>query len=301
MNRRTFVKSSLAAGAVGLGAGGFLFIRRNQARAAVQAGMLTDALPALTDQSLDQLKTLPVQAREEIRRYFHGKCLNVQSFVGHICSSAFQEQLAGCHTPEERETCFMLAFCGRVTSEVEILNRVETIAAEVGRDLDTAWASYCTQLSGKWTTRISQYGAPLAAAALTDRVSGVIRSELARAVKLATTKTQAPFRRTIAEIGASAILLLPVTRLGKAGVIMSVPVFLLLAAKHLWDYVTARLQDRGGDYQAAISGRLALLGQRVGDEFEREIRQRLLDLHTWQQQAVRTTAGALVYERVPLF
>ena len=46
-----------------------------------------------------------------------------------------------------------------------------------------------------------------------------------------------------------------------------------------------------GDYQAAISGRLALLGNRVGASFEQEVRQRLADLHTWQEGSVRATAA----------
>lgn len=76
--------------------------------------------------------------------------------------------------------------------------------------------------------------------------------------------------------------------------------FFLDAARHVWDYLTARLEDRRGEYQAAISGRLALLGNRVGTEFEREVRRRLADLHTWQERAVRETAGRLAEERVGL-
>ena len=57
-----------------------------------------------------------------------------------------------------------------------------------------------------------------------------------------------------------------------------------------------RLDDRRGDYQAAISGRLALLGNRVGAEFEREIRERLNDLHTWQERSIRNTAKQVAEE-----
>lgn len=79
-----------------------------------------------------------------------------------------------------------------------------------------------------------------------------------------------------------------------------IPVFFILAARHVWEYITGRLDDRRGEYQAAISSRLALLGNRVGAEFEREVRQRLTDLHTWQERSIRNTATRLAEERVGL-
>jgi hypothetical protein len=79
-----------------------------------------------------------------------------------------------------------------------------------------------------------------------------------------------------------------------------VPVFLLQATKHVWDYVMGQLENRRGDYQAAISGRLALLGNRVGGEFEREVRLRITDLHTWRERSIRETAQRLAEERVGL-
>jgi hypothetical protein len=77
-------------------------------------------------------------------------------------------------------------------------------------------------------------------------------------------------------------------------------VFVVLAAKSVWEYVAAQLEDRRGDYQAAISGRLAALGNRVGAEFEREVRRRLADLHTWRDRAVREAAGQVAGESVGL-
>jgi len=104
---------------------------------------------------------------------------------------------------------------------------------------------------------------------------------------------------TIGKIGQSAILLLPlVVEFGSANLPIAIPLFVLLAAKPVWDYAMGQLEDRRGDSQAAISGRLALLGNHVAAEFEREVRQRLTDLHTWQEQAVRVTAGRLAEERI---
>src|SRR5437867_3352798 len=114
MNRRRFLREGLAGGALALGAGGLLLVRRNQARAAVTSHMLGDALPALSTKSQEELNRLPARARDEIKRYFHGKCLNVEGFVSHICSDSFAERLGRCSTADQRLACFFEAFCGRV-------------------------------------------------------------------------------------------------------------------------------------------------------------------------------------------
>jgi hypothetical protein len=69
VNRRRFLGQAMAGGALALGTGGFLVVRRSQARAAFTSSMLDDALPPLTRQSLRELTTLPGRARDEIRRF----------------------------------------------------------------------------------------------------------------------------------------------------------------------------------------------------------------------------------------
>lgn len=301
MNRRRFLREGIAGGTIALGAGGFLFARRSQARADMTSRLLDDALPPLSSNGLRELNTLPVRAREEIRRYFHGKCLNVEGFVSHICSNEFVERLGRCRTQDEREVCFLQAFCGRVSTEAEILNQVETIAADVGSELDSGWGAYCNELSGRWNTRIQGYGSLLTMDELSNRLGGMIRTEISQAARQAVSGNQKPaVGETIGRVGASAVLLLPLIQFGQVGLAVGIPVFVILAARHVWDYVTARLEDRRGNYQAAISSRLALLGNRVGAEFEREVRQRLTDLHTWQERSIRNTATRLAEERVGL-
>jgi hypothetical protein len=301
MNRRRFLREGLVGGALAAGAGGFLFARRSQARAALTSSLVDEALPPLTANSYRELNSLPARARGEIQRFFHGKCLDVRGFVTHVCSDEFAERLGRCRTPEERETCFLLAFCGRIATAEEILFRVETIAAELGSELDSAWGDYCARTSGTWNTHVRDLGPSWAPEGFADRVSGWIRGELEQAARQAISGNRRPaVGETIGNIGQSAVLLLPLLELGPPGISAAVPVFFLLAAKHVWDYASARLEDRRGDYQAAISGRLALLGNRVGTEFEREVRLRLTDLHAWQERAVRDAAGKLAEERVRL-
>jgi hypothetical protein len=299
MNRRHFLREGIAGGTVVLGAGGFLLFCRSQARAAVVSRLLDDAVPVLAGQSLTEQQSLPARAREEMRRYFHGKCLNVEGFVSHICSAGFGERLGRCRTEQERQNCFTLAFCSRVATEAEILNRVETVATDVGGELDAAWASYCDTLAGKWNTLLGSSSGPLVGDDLTSRLGGLIRVEMTAAAQLAAADGRAPaVGATIGEIGRSAVLLLPLAGLGPEGVAIGVPVFVLLAIKAVWDFVAGQLEDRRGDYQAAISARLAGLGNRVGSEFEQEVRLRLTDLHTWRERAVRATADRLAAERV---
>jgi hypothetical protein len=210
MNRRRFLREGIAGSGLALGTGGFLFIRRNQARGEATARMLDDALPTLAQNSLKELQRLPVRAREEIRRYFHGKCLNVAGFITHICSPAFGELLGHCRTQEEREICFLQAFCARVTTDAEILNQVYTFAAEAGSELDLAWADYCSSLSLKWNTHIQKHGSALLNDEFIDRLDGIIRSEIAQAVGQAVSGLQQPtISGTLHKIGESALRLLP--------------------------------------------------------------------------------------------
>ena len=287
VDRRRFVSEGAAVGLIALGGAGTLLYRRSQAREALTSHMLKEALPSLDASAAKGLNALPVRAREEIKRYFHGKCLNVEGFVTHICSNQFAERLGRCRTPADREACFLHAFCSRVASEAEILNQVETIADDIGSELDSAWSSYCGEC-GPAGTRASRVMAPgVAADELQSRLDGMIRTELEQAARLAMAGNQRPaVGETIGKIGASAVMLLPLVPVAPLGLQVGIPLFVMLAAKHVWDYAMGRLEDRRAGYQAAISGRLALLGNRVGAEFEREVRLRITDLHAWQDRSV---------------
>jgi hypothetical protein len=137
---------------------------------------------------------------------------------------------------------------------------------------------------------------------LTRRLGDQVQGELRNALQHAAATGEIPALGTMLRgIGESAILLLPLLRFRQAGLAVAAPVFLLLAARHIWDFVVAQLADRRPGYQAAISGRLALLGNRVGSELETEVRRRLGELHGWQQQSIRAVADQFVEERVGLF
>lgn len=140
------------------------------------------------------------------------------------------------------------------------------------------------------------------------RLEPTIRNDISRAAREAVSAKQRPsIGETIGKIGESAVRLLPLAKIsvkrGPTGIEVEgnpfvIPVFFLLAARDVWEFITARLQDRAADCQLAISSRLALLGHRVGGEYEREVRLRLTNLHTWQERSIREAANLLAVERV---
>jgi hypothetical protein len=88
-------------------------------------------------------------------------------------------------------------------------------------------------------------------------------------------------------------------KLGKVEI--NLPKFLVEATRRFFDYLLERRADRRNDDQAAITARLADLGNRVAAEFEKEIRQRLVTLHTWQENAVRMAARRRAEQGIGLF
>src|SRR5688500_18458691 len=96
MNRRQFL-SRLSAVGTPLLIGGTIFSvrwgQRVHARENLRKQMLGTAIPVLTQNAHAELLALPTRARQEIRQYFHGRCLKVTGFVSEICSAGFAEKL----------------------------------------------------------------------------------------------------------------------------------------------------------------------------------------------------------------
>jgi hypothetical protein len=302
MNRRQFVTSAgWASLAVGVPSG-FLFLRRGQLRAEARGRLLDEALPPLDQLSTTHLTRMPQRAREEIRRFFHGKCLNVESFATHVCSSSFVEQVGRCRTNEEREACFLAAFCSRVATEVEILNYVDTIAGEMGAELNAAWQTYCERLTDAWKPQLAALGSPaLSSDQILNATGSFIRGEIQATIQSANANRLPSLGESLENVGKTALLLAPLAFAGEAGLAIGLPLFIVQGIRSLWDYIWSRWDDRRADFQAAISGRLAMLGNRIGDGFQQEMRLRLNDLHTWRTNAVRKQADNIVEARIGLF
>lgn len=291
MDRRTFLGASGFTGGV-MALAGLHIGHAAYARNTLEKQLLAEADPLLTDKALHELRDLPTRGREEIRTWFHGPCLNAAAFATKVTSDSFRDQLSRVADVDQQRALFLSAFLAKVVSESEILNRISVIAEEVGSELDLNWQECCRRLSDQWGIHVREYGSTLPddlAGSLEPVIrSGIIESlELARSV----TGTQPVLSETAAGIGEAAILLLPLARVPGAAQSF-LPVFLLTAVSHLFSYVNA-LWNRAESIDVvrrAVSARLALLANRIGAEFESEVRVAVGRLHDWQQQAVTTAA-----------
>lgn len=295
MNRRRFLVSGAAAAALAVP---ILHVRHGYARTETERRLLNDALPGLADVAEHELQTIPLRGRQEIESYFHGLCLNVNGFITHICSEPFQRLVRQAQSPEEHNHRFLAAFCERLAREDEILRRIDGIATTAGSEIDAAWTVYCTTLSARWGKRLPA-SKPLATEDLVAQLGASLRDDLQFAALRATTIEQRPaLGETLETLGKSAIKLLPLLRLGKYGLIVGVPVFLVLAAKPVWDTLRRYGTQVQDDVQAAMTIALSSLAKRTGSEFEAELRRRVSDLHEWRLQAVSKTSQTLAAERV---
>jgi hypothetical protein len=110
MNRRKFLITASGVGISGLITGG-LFVNRAYARDRLRAKLLADVMPVLTEKAHDEFARLPVMARDDLRTWFHGPCLNAAEFAREICSNAFLERLRSCSTMDLRESLLIKSLC----------------------------------------------------------------------------------------------------------------------------------------------------------------------------------------------
>jgi hypothetical protein len=286
MNRRKFLSTAATAGGVALLGGGF-WARQAYARGRLSRELIRQSAPVLTAKAHQELLTLPARAREEMRRYFHGVCLNVHGFVQEVCSPDFADRLADCTSSQQQQELVLLAFMREVATEAQVLNRVQVIAEDVSADLDRNWASCCTELANKWDASLREYRTTVTANELTDRLAPLLQAGLRQAVEQAASgNRRLALDATLAEVSKSALMLVP---LSAEAPWLGWPLFAVLALKPVFEYFIGRVKDRASDLQWAVSDKLAQLGNRMGSEFEGEVRNRITDLHRWQDQAV---AGA---------
>lgn len=282
-DRRRFLKRASETSAVLLLGGGLLsarFVQRAHARHTLTADLLSRSLPVLNRSETDELSTLPPRAHDEIRRYFHGVCLNVHGFAEHICSNGFAVKLAQCAGDEQKHALLNVAFSQTVATG--------TIAREVGVELDRNWSTVCEELNDSWKLALkptSSNGERLDLLSITDET--ILQSLNEARAKAYPVGQRPAISQPIAEIGMAAILLLPVAVFGPE---VAFPLFVARALSSAWSFVLGRLAHRAADYQLAISEHLSVLGNRVASECEREIRNRIADLHTFQQRAIELAA-----------
>ncbi|HVX14164.1 MAG TPA: hypothetical protein VHC22_23460 [Pirellulales bacterium] len=290
-DRRLFLKKITRASS-GVVVGGTLlsarFLQQAHARYALKGELLGKSLPLLNDKEAEELAHLPQKAQDDIRQYFHGVCLNVHGFTERVCSNGFAEKLKSCASDEQKHALLNVAFSQKVATGIEVLNRVDVIAGEIGAELDRNWSKLCGQLNDSWKLTLKSAMPSDQRLDLVAVTQDTILQSLGDARSRAYPLGQRPaLSETISEIGKAAILLLPVAA-GEPQV--AFPWFLIRALVSAWSYVLGRLAHPAADYQLAITEHLAALGNRVAAECEQEVRRRIADLHTYQQQAIDVAA-----------
>jgi hypothetical protein len=190
-------------------------------------------------------------------------------------------------------------------TESEVLSRVETVAHEVGQELDQAWFTCCRKIADEWKVSLGmtiETKSTIEAQSkqgLAESLEPMIYRHLEAARQSTYPLGQRPaLSETAFSIGKSALLLLPMVSIAPH---TAIPLFIIAAAKPTWDYILGQLNHRVPAYQRAITSRLSLLGNRVGTEFEHETKHRIADLQIWQEQALSEMATRQAAKAVPLF
>jgi hypothetical protein len=306
-----FLQGATPAAAIGL-VGGTIWTRRAFARHQLSSALISQSSPVLARKVREEQLTIPSRATAEIKQWFHAKCLRVEQFVEHICSNSYREKLHACRTPEDQNNLLLVSFCGKVVTDSEILTRVQLIADEAGQEIDRDWNECCESIGAKWQLQITDYKKPIPVDQLLQTTEKLIAQHVSEAIAQAKASAQHPAAgETLGKIGASAIMLFPLTLIHANGLLgefdlanplqvaLALPTFIFVSLQHVFQYVCGLLADPKPDLQRAISGRLALLGNRVGAEFESEIRRRLDALHDWQEQSLADVADHYADSVVP--
>lgn len=297
MDRRQLLK---ALGVCGLGAAvaGTYGADRVWARSKLRQQLLQASLPLFAQPETDELQRLPTQARKQLVQWFHAPCCNAAEFVYDLCSAQFQQRLRACPDANARHELVSNLFVSRVVSVVEITEQVETIAVELGNDLDRNWIALRGQLLHNWRLQLPSYQ-KFDADTLVQRIRPLVDDTVAGCIDEACQQTDSLLAQRESRIwlglGAKALLLIPAAHL--SGVVW--PWFVLGGlwqfAEWYWESLIAPIAD----LQAAVTSRVATLARRLGNEFHTEIRTRVADLHHWRQQAVINACDQLALEEHP--
>ncbi len=294
MERREFLQ---AAGAVaGVTAiGGVLWGRAAFARSKLANQLVSEASPILINKEHTEISTLPDAASEEMKLWFTGACFNSAQFIEYISTEGFASRLGQFSTTREKEMCVANEFLARVVSHSAIYQRIDLIAKETGAILDRNWKTCCNEIVAKWKLKLDarseNFGGQIQA-----RLDAIVSAELDEMISRSANLANRPSALSSAiGIGKASIMVLPLARLGPQ---VFLPAFVLVALAHFANYVVKYLFQNTAAAKFAISDHLALLGNRVATEFNSELRTRIADLHSWQNKALRNTAGEYAREAI---
>lgn len=299
MERRQFLKEAVMAGGLLVIGGTALGVRHAYARRRFVARLMDEARPSLDMHAQAELSECPGSAGNAIQQYFDGKCRNTPAFVSEVCSEEFRQKLRQRRSADQRQQEFLAVFCRRVCTEGDIVEHVQEVAKQIGADLDRHWQQCSDEVARRWDARLRQSGPGLDLEDFARRLAPLLRSYLTAAANQARLVGATPVEPVLPEsVGTGALLLMPGMQLTGAGLSAALPLFVWQACRNLFEQVLAGLADHKGEFQEAVTQRLALLGRRVAEECEKEVSKRLTELHHWREGALRIMAGWQADERV---
>jgi hypothetical protein len=295
VDRRKFLTGLATAGGLAL-LGGGIWGRQAYARGVLSDRLLQGADPVLADKARKELfgdpatnkPGLPAVGREAVRAYFHEICVKVPNFVEEIQTDEFANGLARCQTRQQQQEKLLWAFRTNVVKEGEVLDKVQTLAADLSRTLDTDWSACCGALADRWGVIVKDYRVPVTAEDLLAQTTPHIQA----AVRDATEQARAGGERVVtpdlaADVRDAVRLLVPVK--GK-GLWAGWPEFVARVLDLVFGDCVEQKGSRARVLTATVSDRFATLGNRMGAEFENAVSAHVKRLHEWQEAAVATAA-----------
>ncbi|MBN70209.1 MAG: hypothetical protein CME32_13130 [Gimesia sp.] len=289
MERREFLQAASAVAGV-TAMGGVLWGRAAFARSQFTQKLVGEASPLLVTKEHSEITSIPFSASEEMKLWFTGACLNSAQFVDYICSEGFATRLGQFASPREREMCVENEFFARVLSHSSIYQRVELVAQESGAILDRNWQSCCDEIASTWKLKLNAKSDDLSVG-IQSRLDSLISIQLDEAISRSANVADRPSAISSAiGVGKASLMVLRLLRLPPPYNLVAIPAFALTAITHFANFVVGLLFQDSSGAKVAISDRIALLGNRVASEFNAELKSRIADLHTWQNEALRTTA-----------
>lgn len=296
MDRRQFLSKSAVPLALLGGGSTFVYARTAYARSRRTHDLVEEARPLLATKALEELRTWPDDARERMRVWFHGPCLNAADFCHYVCSDAFVESLSFLPR-EEKERQVLLEFDRRVVDAGAIRGQVDLVARETATQLDLSWENCLFRIAERWDTRMET--GSFRSDALFEGIDEAIRRDLTTARERA---IQAGVRTTAREVGGTVardvLLMLPL-RLVLPHVYL--PACVAASLLRFAEYVVGRLQNRAANVQREVSARLVELANGVGNDLREEFRTRITLLQDIQERAVRDQAQELAVATIPYF
>jgi hypothetical protein len=289
VDRRAFLKRAVAAASGVVAVGGIFSFRRAYAIGRVRDDLLNRASDAITEKERQELERLPSLASASIRDYVHGLCLDSYKFAEEVCSESFQDRLASCTSAAERQKQVYSVFHAHIFNEREFQNRIGKVAERIGAELDRNWVICCDAVAEAWGVAVRPYETGFGPSDLSQRTEPLIRRHMQAAARDAVKKTCQPAILNLASsLGTSALLLLPVmSQVPYVGV----PVFAWQAFQPIFDFLIGLFRSPTANVQLAVTQRLSQLSSDLCRQFEREIRERIVDLHSWQYRSVRDVAS----------